>query len=201
MYSKFSCNFALSKGERRQATLTYKQQKKMKTRMQSVMIAGKSYNVESYSDEGKIYVEAGDLLDVVTVDNAEEVMSDLTEIAEGIAFAKARDMIEGTSMPYGSAEVMMSFKDIEGEGVYLFAECELYADSSVNGKMYTDISVCLPEYPYCEDDERYSPEFAVPYEVIREELMSLQKHERVSSDEMDEIIEANQAWCQANIEE
>ena len=173
----------------------------MKTRMQSVMIAGESYNVESYSDEGKIYVEAGDLLDVVTVDNAEEVMSDLTEIAEGIAFANARDMIEGTSMPYGNDEVMMSFKDIEGEGVYLYAECELYADSSNLGKRYTDVAVCLPEYPYCEDDERYSPEFAMPYEAIREELMSLQKHERVSSDEMDEIIEANQAWCQANIEE
>ena len=160
----------------------------------TIEIAGKSYEVESYSDERKIYIEAGNLLDVVTEDNAEEVVGDLIAVAERIAFDSARSMIESEDLPYGKCEIMMSFKDIEGEGVYLYAECEVYADSSNNGKMYTDISVCLPEYPYCEDDERYSPEFAASYEAVRHELMSLKKSERVSSDEMDEIIEANHNW-------
>ena len=186
----------MSKGERYPATLTYKQQKKMKTRIQSVVVAGKRYEILSYSNENRVYLEAGDILGVVNEDNASEIVSDLAGIAESAAFANARDMIEGESVPHGECKVIMGFKDIEGEGALITVEVEVYADDSFNGKRYTDISVCLPEYPYCEDDERYSPEFAEPYEAIREELMSLQKHERVSSDEMDEIIEANQALYQ-----
>ena len=169
--------------------------------IKSVSIAGKSYEVASYSNEREIYVEAGELLDVVTDDNACEIVADLVDIAESTAFDIARSMIEGEDLPYGECKIMMSFKDIEGEGVYLYAECELYADSSNLGKRYTDVAVCLPEYPYFEDDERYSPEFSETYEAVREKLMSLQKHERVRDDEMDEVIEANQAWFDANIEE
>ena len=163
------------------------------------MIAGKSYNVESYSDEGKIYVEAGSLMHVVTSDNAEEVVADLVDIAGGLALERARSMIEGEDVPQGDCEVMMSFDNIDGESVYILACVYFYADESLNGKMYTDVSVCLPQmggsfYDYTDDVKE-------AYNVICEELNSLVKHERVSSDEMDEIIEANQAWCQANIEE
>ena len=67
----------------------------------TIEIAGKSYGVKSYSDECKIYVDAGELLDVVTEDNAEEVIGDLIAVAEGVAFDSARSMIESEDVPCG----------------------------------------------------------------------------------------------------
>lgn len=157
-----------------------------------IEIAGKSYEVESYSDEHKIYVEAGSLMHVVTSDNAEEVVADLVDIAGGIALESARSMIEGEAVPQGDCEVMMSFDNIDGESVYILACVHFYADESLNGKMYTDVSVCLPQMGgnFCD----YTDDVKDAYDVICEELNSLVKHERARSDEMDEIIEENHNW-------
>ena len=65
---------------------SHKQQDK--TMNKTIEIAGKSYEVESYSDEHKIYVEAGSLMHVVTSDNAEEVVADLVDIAGGHSIRK-----------------------------------------------------------------------------------------------------------------
>lgn len=160
----------------------------------TIEIAGKSYEVKSYSNERKIYVEAGELLDVVTEDNAEEVVGDLIAVAEGIAFDSARSMIESEDVPYGECMVMMSFNDIEGESVYLSAEVEVYADESMNGKLRTITTMLLPKSPYDEDGENYQEEVAENYECVRYALKKLDRYGTESSDEMDEIIEANQSW-------
>jgi len=166
----------------------------------TIEIAGKSYEVESYSDERKIYVEAGELLNVVTEDNAEEVVGDLIEVAGGIALDSARSMIESEDVPRGHCMVMMSFNDIEGESVYLSAGVEVYADASMNGKIGTNTTIFLPESPYDEDGENYQEEVAENYECVRYALKRLDRYGTESSDEMDEIIEANQSWG-ANDEE
>nr|DAP38368.1 MAG TPA: hypothetical protein [Caudoviricetes sp.] len=167
----------------------------------TIEIAGKSYEVESYSDERKIYVEAGELLNVVTEDNAEEVVSDLIAVAEGIAFDSARSMIESESVPYGECMVMMSFSDINGESVYLSAEVEVYADESFNGKIRTITTMLLPECPYDEDSDNYQEDVAENYECVRYALKKLDRCDSVRSDEMDEIIEANHNWGANNEEQ
>lgn len=166
----------------------------------TIEIAGKSYEVKSYSDECKIYVDAGDLLDVVTEDNAEEVVGDLIAVAEGVAFDSARSMIESEDLPYGECMVMMSFNDINGESIYLSAEVEVYADESMNGKLRTITTMLLPESPYDEDGDSYQEEVAENYECVRYALTKLDRYDTERSDEMDEIIEANHNWG-ANDEE
>lgn len=166
----------------------------------TIEIAGKSYEVKSYSDESKIYVDAGDLLDVVTEDNAEEVVGNLIAVAEGVALASARSMIESDDVPYGYCMVMMSFDNIEGENVYLSAEVEVFADESMNGKLRTITTMLLPECPYDEDSDNYQEDVAENYECVRYALTKLDRYDTESSDEMDEIIEANHNWG-ANEEE
>lgn len=160
----------------------------------TIEIAGKSYEVKSYSDDRKIYVEAGELLDVVTEDNAEEVVGDLIAVAEGMAFDSARSMIESEDVPCGHCMVMMSFDDIEGKNVYLSAQVEVYADESMNGKISTITTMLLPESPYEEDGDNYQEAVAENYECVRYELLKLDRCDSVRSDEMDEIIEANHNW-------
>ena len=160
----------------------------------TIEIAGKSYEVTSYSNEHEIYVDAGELLDVVTEDNAEEVLGDLIAVAEGMAFDSARSMIESEDVPRGHCLVMMSFSDINGESVYLSAGVEVYADASMNGKISTNTTIFLPESPYDEDGENYQEEVAENYECVRYALKKLDRYGTESSDEMDEIIEANQNW-------
>ena len=167
----------------------------------TIEIAGKSYEVESYSDERKIYVEAGELLNVVTEDNAEEVVGDLIEVAGGIALDSARSMIESEDVPYGKCMVMMSFNDIEGESIFLSAEVEVYADDSFNGKIRTITTFKLPESPFDEDSDNYKEDVAENYECVRYKLMKLDRYESVSSDKMDEIIEANHNWSANNEEQ
>ena len=166
----------------------------------TIEIAGKSYEVTSYSDEREIYVNAGKLLDVVTVENAEEVVGDLIAVAEGVALDSARSMIESEDVPYGECMVMMSFNDINGESIYLSAEVEVYADESMNGKIRTITTMLLPESPFDEDGDNYQEDVAENYECVRYELMKLDRCDAVRSDEMDEIIEANHNWG-ANDEE
>nr|DAK42396.1 MAG TPA: hypothetical protein [Caudoviricetes sp.] len=166
----------------------------------TIEIAGKSYEVKSYSDERKIYVDAGELLDVVTEDNAEEVVGDLIAVAEGVALDSARSMIESEDVPCGECMVMMSFSDINGESVYLSAEVEVYADASMNGKLRTITTMSLPESPYDEDSDNYREDVAENYECVRYALTKLDRYSTESSDEMDEIIEANHNWG-ANDEE
>ena len=167
----------------------------------TIEIAGKSYEVESYSDERKIYVEAGELLNVVTEDNAEEVVGDLIAVAEGVAFDSARSMIESEDVPYGECMVMMSFNDINGESIFLSAEVEAYADESMNGKIRTITTFKLPESPYDEDSDDYQEAVAENYECVRYKFMKLDRCDAVSSDEMDEIIEANHNWFANNDEQ
>ena len=159
-----------------------------------ISVAGKSYEVKSYSDERKIYVEAGELLDVVTEDNADEVVGDLIAVAKGVALDSAGNLIESNDVPYGECMVMMSFNDIEGESVYLSAEVEVYADESLNGKIRTITTMLLPESPYDEDSDNYDEDVAENYECVRYVLKKLDRYDAVSSDEMDEIIEKNHNW-------
>ena len=196
MISKTCRTFVLSKGTS-PSDITHK---KDKTMDKTIEIAGKSYEVKSYSDERKIYVDAGELLDVVTEDNAEEVVGDLIAVAEGVALDSARSMIESEDVPYGECMVMMSFNDINGERIYLSAEVEVYADESMNGKLRTITTMLLPESPYDEDGDSYQEEVAENYECVRYALKKLDRCDSVRSDEMDEIIEANHNWG-ANDEE
>lgn len=166
----------------------------------TIEIAGKSYEVTSYSDEREIYVNAGKLLDVVTVENAEEVIGDLIAVAEGMAFDSARSMIESEDVPYGECRVMMSFNDIDGEDIHLLAEVEVYSDGSFNGKIRRVTMMRLPDYLYDIDSDNYQEEVAENYEHVRYALTKLDRCDTERSDEMDEIIEANHNWG-ANDEE
>nr|WP_311450950.1 hypothetical protein [uncultured Porphyromonas sp.] len=160
----------------------------------TIKIAGKIYEVKSYSDEHKIYADAGELLDVVTEDNAEEVVGDLIAVAEGVALGQARSMIESEEVPFGYCMVMMTFDDIEGEIVYLSAEVEVYADESMNGRLRTITTMSFPESPYDEDSDNYREDVAENYECVRYALKKLDRYDNERSDDMDEIIEANHSW-------
>ena len=96
---------------------------------------------------------------------------------------------------------MMSFNDINGENVYLSAEVEVYADESMNGKTRTITTMLLPESPFDEDSDKYQEDVAENYECVRYKLKKLDKYENASSDEMDEIIEANHNWFVNNEEQ
>ena len=134
-------------------------------------IAGKTFKVESYSTESNIYVEAGNLTELINKANASDIIDELKSLVIAEVEKQCEACQKASELIFGECKVRLSFEG--GESITVSAT---YDDRE--GEKSTSLSVSVDIDELDDEEDGYEE-----YNELAELLQDLEEYRSLTEAE------------------